>query len=387
MRNSRKESRQHIVDSRKGKAKHDSFLSTFYLLPSTCKNGFSLVELLVALSIFSIIIAVVVESYITQLKHTSREYRIAETEIETGIAKGIIERDLYLAGYGIADDYGATGFTPKAAAATNGVGAEDTLTLMGTALGLKSRASQGWTYMTAANAAASPATASFQTWIDAREDVQTNDVVILINPSTKTLLTQGAEWQFVYPANAATANVTVNTTGGVSYSTPSIGTLAYGLYISGATAATQPYYAVWYGLGGTPPSNCASGTQSLLRNEDRTSVPTSGGDPILDCVLDFEVAFGLNTDEDESGRINLWDAGGTTAASYSQKDLSKRLKQIRLYILVQSGNYDLKYTSPFTSIRVGDSVIGTGRDVTLTTAQKNYRWKLISISVTPRNIK
>ncbi|MBI3756124.1 MAG: prepilin-type N-terminal cleavage/methylation domain-containing protein [Deltaproteobacteria bacterium] len=362
------------------------------------EQGFSLVELLIVMFIFSIIIAVVFESYIVQLKHTTREYKVAETEIETGIAKGIIERDLYMAGYGIADDYAGIIFvpTPKAVAATNDN--PDTLTLMGTALGLKSRAAQGWSYMTAANAAAAPATASFQTWSDAREDVKANDVVILINPSTKKLLDDGlGGWQFYY--NGTGGNVTIGSVaGGIAYSTPSIGTLAYGLYTSGDTpAANVPYYAVRYYLGGTPPSNCAAGTQSLLRAESRnTTSPVCGtwpcgGDPILDCVLDFEVAFGLDTlTAKGDGPINIWDPGGATiAAGYSQKDLLTRLKQIRLYILVQSGNYDPNYTSPFTSIWVGDSTLGTGRDVTLDTTnrQRNYRWKLISISITPRNIK
>ena len=49
-------------------------------------SGFSLVELLVVLAIFSAILAVVVSSYITQVKHTGREYRVVEAEIEIGRA-------------------------------------------------------------------------------------------------------------------------------------------------------------------------------------------------------------------------------------------------------------------------------------------------------------
>lgn len=353
-------------------------------------SGFSLVELLVALAIFSVIFAVVFSSYITQVKHTGREYRVAEAEIEIGIAKGIIERDIAMAGYGIAEDYGTTGFNPSVASATNDN--PDTLTLTGTAIGMKSRQAQAWTYINGVNPTFGPASVSDTnaTWSDSRENLETDDRVILMEPGTKKLLLQGTEWLFNYdPSNGTFANRLKTLSGGTTYATPSVGTLIYGLCGSSnancdVAGILQPYYAVRYGLGGTPPSNCAAGTQSLLRNESRTSVPTSGGDPILDCVLDVEVAFGLDTNED--GTIDTWDNGGAAAAGYAASDLRKRLKQIRMYILVQSGNYDSGYTAS-SPIWVGDSILSTGRSVTLTTAQLNYRWRALAISMMSRNIR
>lgn len=391
----KKESRKQTAYGIKGKNK--PFLSA--------GKGFSLVELLVVLAIFSVIIAVVVQSYISQLQQTTKEYRKAEAQIEVSIAKNIIGRDLSMAGYGLADDYSAvSGFTlPVSARATDGAGAPDTLTLMGTALGFNSRAAQGWTYIATENVAIPVTPASFQQWLsspwnDAREDVKTGDRVIIMEPASRKLLAEGAAWLFNYdPANLTPAN-RIMTTGGVSFNSTStyqhiVSYLLYGLYTPGAgiADATQPYYAVWYGLGGTPPSTCASGTQSLIRNESRAGIPTSGaggGEPILDCVFDFEVAFGLDTSTiDGSGPINAWDNGGQTwAAGYDAATLRKRLKQIRAYILVQSGNYDPSYTYPATSVWVGDTVLGVGRNVAFTPAQLNYRWKVISIAVTPRNI-
>lgn len=351
-------------------------------------GGFSLVELLVVLAIFSVILAVVFSSYITQVKHTGREYRVAEAEMEVGIARGIIERDMAMAGYGIAEDYSAAtlpAFTaPRVASATNG--GPDTLTLTGTALGMDSKQAQAWTYIDAA------APTFKLDWGDSRENLEANDRIVLMEPGSKKLLAEGGKWLFNYDgSNGTPGNRLTTLDGGTSYSTPTVGTLVYGLCGSSNTSCNaagiaQPYYAVRYYLGGAAPSNCASGTQSLLRAESRTSASPVGGDSIMDCVLDMEIAFGLDTNED--GTIDTWDEGGVTAGSYDVDSLRKRLKQIRMYILMQSGNLDPDYTSP-SSIRVGDSLLGTGRDVDMTTVaqRQNYRWRVLSITATPRNIR
>lgn len=356
-------------------------------------RGFSLVELLIVLAIFSVILAVVFSSYITQVKHTGREYRVAEAEMEVGIARGIIERDIAMVGYGIAEDYSSTTFDPRVASATNAAVASgwDELFLRGTAIGTGSRVAQGWSYISAT-------TPTFATWADARENLVANaggianadDVVIIMEPGTKKLLIEDVTgvkmWLFRY--NGPSTNITT-LTGDQPLTNPTVGTLLYGLHrADDATPATFPYFTVRYykGSGGSP-SNCATGTESLLRAESNTTETPSGAgvaNPLLACVRDVEVAFGLDTNED--GTIDTWDNGGVTATGYDAGSLRKRLKQIRMYILIQSGNYDSGYTSP-SPIWVGDPILSTGRDVTLTTAQLNYRWKMLAISVTPRNIR
>jgi type IV pilus assembly protein PilW len=321
------------------------------------RKGVTLTELLVVLAIFSFIIAGVYGVYISQVKHTTREHRIAESEMELEIFKNFIERDIAMAGYGIADDYdfnsdGDQDFTPISISATND---PDTLTLMGTALGRLSRSSQGWSYIMTS-------TPTFQTWGDVREDVQTNDRVIYMEPNTKTLLASGESWLFTYPESPTTE----------------IGTLVYGLNESNIN---QPFYTVQYTLGGITPAFCSPGTQNLIRTET-----PGGANPVLDCVLDFQVAFGLDTNED--GTIDLWDNGGVQSSSYDNKGLRDRLKQVRVYMLVQLGMRDPDYTySNPDPILVGDAVLGVGRKITLTPEQRRYRWKVISLSITPKNIR
>ena len=331
----------------------------------------TLTEVLVVLAIFSIVIAVVYGVYVKGIKHTTREHRVAESEMELEILKNFLERDIALAGYGLADDYdfdsnGTQNFTPRAIGSANTD--PDTLTLMGTALGRLSRGSQGWSYIMTA-------TPTFKMWNDARENVQVNDRVIYVEPHTKTLLASGGNWRFIYPNSPTTER----------------GSIVYGLTTepqAGDPEITQPYHIVQYTLGGTTPATCAPGTQSLLRAE--TSAPAN---PVLDCISDFQVALGLDINED--GTIDCWDNGGVLAATYDNRVLKKRLKQMKVYMLAQIGMRDpetVVYPAG-QSFRVGDNTLiacagGTvGRDVPLTDVQRWYRWRVISLGITPRNLR
>ena len=253
-------------------------------------------------------------------------------------------------------------------------GNPDTLTLMGTALGTLSRASQGWSYVRTS-------TPSFKSWGDAREDIKNGDRVVYFEPNTKSLITTGSQWRFDYPNSP----------------TPEKGTLVYGLHTGDII---RPYYTVQYRLGGDPsdiPSICSppktgdNAVRSLLRAE------TSNGEfarPILDCVRDLQVAFGLDNLADD-GAIDCWDNGGALLATYDDATLKRRLKQVKVFMLVQLGQRDPdKYIyEKDTKILVGDQSLtscsggAVGRSVTLTDAQRRYRWRVLSLSVTPRNLR
>src|SRR3990172_185123 len=109
------------------------------------QSGFTIIELLIVLAIFGVAMAGLYVAYSALLRQGVKEYRFAESEVELQIAKTVIERDIVMAGFGIADDYAGL-FTPKSVAATEGT--HDTLTLTGTALGRETRVSQAWSYVT-----------------------------------------------------------------------------------------------------------------------------------------------------------------------------------------------------------------------------------------------
>ena len=350
-------------------------------------RGLTLIEIMVVLAIFSIVMAALYSGYSVQTKMGIREYRLARSEMEYQIAKTLMERDLTMAGYGIADDYSAItpSFNPSVVAATDGN--PDTLTLVGTALGRESRASQAWSYVLPGSAVTT--TAGYHQWNDARENLKTSDLIVYMDPNTKKLLAlsattngmTGKSWLFPYPAGTGSNPVPDAITDG---------DIVMGL-LGGGLDADFPYYVVSYSLGGTPPPTCAPGALNLMRLENRRNPPNDASpQPLLNCVLDFQVALGLDTNED--GLIDCWDNGGVTAAGYTNDVLRTRLKEIKAYVLIQQGNQDVNNIGPPT-IRVGDSSLtscagtGVGRAVTLTAQQKQYPWTVISLSVTPRNIR
>ncbi|PLX85714.1 MAG: hypothetical protein C0617_03265 [Desulfuromonas sp.] len=375
----------------------------------TCRNdqrGFSLTEMLITVGIFSVIMGGAYGAFITQMKHSTREYNVAGADIELGIVKTLLERDISSTGYGLANDYGGATdgdgdvLNPRAVKGSEGdrFGGSDSLTLMGTALGVNSRQSMGWTYMDAVDP-------TFAQWSDSRENIEAGDRVIMMQPDTKALLTEGGKWLFKFnynyadPAAVAVDERITTVDGGTTFSGAEIGTLVYGLYGQGSSddddhADLKPYYVVKYYLpddaGSNDPGVCAPGTRSLLRAESRKADdnddPLSTPSPLLACVRDFQVTFGL--DKDEDGTIDDWDDGGADHANgYSADNLRKRLKQVRVYILVQSGSPDPDYTYPLASVRVGEATIDSGRDVALTAEQRRYRWKLLTLNIAPRNLK
>jgi hypothetical protein len=206
-----------------------------------------------------------------------------------------------------------------------------------------------------------------------------------MEPSTKTLLTEGGKWLFRYNGSGA-APTTVPA--GVAFANPAAGTLVYALYgapSGGAAEAAAPYWTVRYYLGGARPDSCAAGTSNLERNEsDDPNDAAMNPNPLLTCVLDMEVAFGLDTNED--GNIDTWDDGGKTAAGYTEAMLRKQLKTVKVYLLVQSGSRDRDYTFPAASLRVGEGTT-IGRTVPLSAEQRHFRWRMVTITKTLRNLR
>jgi prepilin-type N-terminal cleavage/methylation domain-containing protein len=359
------------------------------------QEGFSLMELLVTTAIFSILLAGVFGAYFSQLDHSTREYKVAESEIELGIAKRIIEQDLEMAGYGLADDYngaldsGGAAIDPRPLTLVNGTGTNlvdgrDQLYLRGTALGQFNRASQGWSYV-----ATDPPNPTLKNWGDPREKVSNDDRIVLIDPSSKSLqVDTGGGWLFKYTDNGTSTDI-VHADGSAVADGVEKNTLVYGLYNSNTHDITaRPYYTVRYYLGGSSPSICAPGTLSLERMESvNRELPTSPQDqatPLLACVLDFQMAVGLDTDG--NGMVDNWDDDNSIVSGLTRENMNDQLKRIKVFLLIQSGNRDSDYTYPLSTIRVGEGTT-IGRDITLTAEQRKYRWRLVSLSVQPRNVR
>ncbi len=352
------------------------------------QKGFSLLETLVSIAIFSLMTAAVYSTYMAQVKHTAREYQMARSDMDIQVAKTLMDRDIMTAGFGLASDFGAM---PDAEAVTlaaetrairviKGAAATDpdAIILMGTALGIESRIPQGWTV---SDGIAAP----YRVWDDEpRDNLVTGDLAVAINPDTRKIASPASPWLETY-----------NT--GVNAALPA-GTSLYGLRGVSSDPLpfgefAMPHYWVMYSLytPGEPDTYCAPGTLRLGRKEtwQRTAAPNGAwgrNDPFIPCVLNMQVALGLDTNEDQV--VDIWDDGGGSAAGLSASILNEQVKQIRVYILVQASDRDANYSHP-SPVLVGDNDLGVGTTITLKAnlEQEKYRWELLTSVVTPRNIR
>jgi len=138
------------------------------------------------------------------------------------------------------------------------------------------------------------------------------------------------------------------------------------------------------------PTSCAGNTGILYKSTVSHSDgnPTMGM-PLLDCVADMQVVYGLDTSG--AGFVN----SHTTVPLTTAEDIRNQLKEIRVYILAQEGKKDLSYNYPSTTVDVGESFDGDpahimGRNFDLSVRigpdYKYYRWKVYTIVVRPKNL-
>jgi len=115
-----------------------------------------------------------------------------------------------------------------------------------------------------------------------------------------------------------------------------------------------------------------------------------GGMPLLDCVADMQVVYGL--DNDGAGRVNQYLGAPATTVSPTAADIRNQLREIRVYILAQEGLKDVLFTYPSETVTVGEVLNGIlrGRVFNLKDRlgpdYKYYRWKVYTIVVRPKNL-
>ena len=371
------------------------------------REGFTLIELLVAVAIFVIVIGIPYKMFISELKVTLQENSKARTEMESVPSVEVLRKDIEMAGYGLPWDLGGLTYSetmtgnfplysenlkaslfndapnnpPRAIVGKkdNGENGFSYLVLKGTIFGLN-KASVHWTYIDKNN--------NLNIWpvndISNYNNIQSGDRVVILSADGRRKLT--ANGSNVYFQVAKNADPSDNNP--LSYGLPYLKQSVYLIYGVDTDNIRAPFNRIDYFLydSSQMPIDCAEGTHIL----ERVIMNQSNGDvearyPLLHCVADFQVGFGLDTNED--GVIDKWIQDLTSKTS---EDIRKQLKQVRVYILLQSGKKDNSYKYPNNTIYVGDLALGIGRSFDLFSNIKDYqhyRWKLIKLVVIPRNLE
>ncbi len=386
------------------------------------EQGFTLTELIVVMAIFLTIMLITANSFKTIVNQSSQQSKSAETQIQGIVGLEVLRADLEQAGFGLPWSFQntpnyqettlgssmpvstipATGYwsgqspssfndappaAPRAVQSANtnfnssgGVGAQY-LVIKSTVAGSNAVAKR-WTNVSFANGTKTPPTV----WGDPVRDFAASDRVVVIK---NNLVTTPPTRQLM--VNASTGNFSATFDHYSTLTLPHLDGDTFQVYGIGTTTVGIPFNRADYYVARPPniSASCASGTGVLYKSNispaDGSYNPVI---PLLDCVADMQVVYGLDTNN--LGLVNYH----TTTAPATADAQRAQIREIRVYILAQDGKKDINYTYPSSTIDVGEyfggvlagrtfnfsNVMGTG------SGWENYRWKVYTIVARPKNL-
>jgi hypothetical protein len=380
--------------------------------------------------VFITVLMITADSFNTILSQASKLFRSEESNIEGMVGLEMLRHDLQQAGYGLftetttyADEAAAAPAStyndapnnvPRPIVAGNNVAATtvdantiasgtDYLAIKGTTVG-RTNAAQKWTFLRI-----SSGVVSVQKWQSGAENFVSGDRVVLIRkqfetPLRSSLVRDPLGDHFYAYSDAAFEHL--------SSTAQSI----YTVYGADTNDLRFPFNRSDYFVGIPTASNsiqlpgyCAPGTGILYK----TTVRHQNGKllymPLLDCVLDMQVVLGWDMNSDgmidtysnaDGSQVSSGIAEGTASNvqaalgtpnnnSLTQlPNIRNNLKMVKVYLTVQNGRRDTKYTSPSPLIvgDAGEASLTRVGGLSLRANQLNYRWKQYRLVVRPKNL-
>lgn len=340
------------------------------------KKGVTLIELLVVIVILAIVLAVIFKSYMMILKPQVQQQGIAETNVSNLIGIEILRKDIEMAGVGLPKTATTTGSCNEAVSDSTYNPDPETL-----------------------NNCAPPLPFSFA------DNLGLNQSDVLVIRSSMVALSDASmNWGYIYD-NGTSGVGTYYPLGGSSSvdnvhfsildptnklnlvkedckgdSFPNPHDKIYMAFGIDDSSLRMPYNRVDYYLyrpTSGMPKRCSNGTYELYRAVIKQSDGKRNYQPLLDCVRNFQVRFGFDTND--NGSVDKWAPSDISLPS-DLDDMDKELKQVRVYILYQEGSKDDSYTSPSNIMNDNVSFNISGSDL-------HYRWRVLRLVVNPLNIK
>ncbi|MDW8002213.1 MAG: PilW family protein [Deltaproteobacteria bacterium] len=357
-------------------------------------RGFSLIEILVVMAILCIVIMMGSETFMATIKGARRETGSSMTQIELTVALNYIRYDVEHAGYGLCRKFmgniryeeardleishlnDAPSGIPRPIISDNnkGMNGSDRLVIKSVLAGTNETCTK-WTYVKFGEPP--------KMWDDAKLRLKNNERVIVIKPG------RGKERidELVMDPNGSFFTLFKVEGLGPNFS-PKTENERYIIYgVDPDTNLRMPFNRTDYFIrvpSSGMPSRCAPNTGILYKATLNHSDGRFTYLPIMDCVADFQVIFGVDLNGD-----GLLDSYIDDVSTYDAETLRKRIKEVRLYILTHIGKKDADYSFNQDRIYVGE--FGKGRELNLPQVlgqtYRNYRWKIYSVAVQPKNLQ
>ncbi len=396
------------------------------------QEGMTLVELMVSLSIILVVMAVATAAYLKMLRSYKTQSKISQSYISDLTGLELLRYDVQMAGYGIPSDINGYTYNEAVAGGTlptaynpenlndspgnapkpfailpnGGSNGSDVLSIKSLVANINSTTKK-WNMVL-------PGTTTVTAWGDSTIDFAVNtDIVIMMDDKGKLLPAGGG-------GGAAFNSYTFN---GASPLSPTAApdTSMWLIYGLSTAVPRMPFNRVDYYLDTVVnPKACAPNTFTLYRSVVSNAAGIAGGrqpnaTPLIDCVYDFQVAFGLDNDSDQAVDTRGWaqDLAGMDATA-----VREHVREVRIFILYHEGVRDSGRSPDFRFsglLNLGDQEIAASLDNTydwptndfrtLTTSAltgnpqlstfdhtvnsdySRYRWKVLQLSIKPMNLK
>ena len=390
--------------------------------------GFTMVELLITMVIFVFVMAAGSQIFSGLLTQFKQQSKISEANVEGIVGLEILRRDLEHMGHGLPWIIPATVGYQEATGATaanyNDCDGSLPCNAPRAVLGGNNISFSGFTgidyfVVKASNIALSDASQRWTTlrmapfsvpdnprqWIPANENLTASDRVIVLSPgSTDTnarrLVANGAVFYTTF------GNVTSNPWP----PTDNLETrLVYGISGAGEPSPQRPFNRADYFITTTDrdgnnitPQRCAPNTGVLVKAPVRHATESNNYDtymPLLDCVADMQMVYALDNDENGSFEDGVGgDAYSDDISALTAEQVRNRVKEVRLYILIQEGQRDQTYVYPSENVAIpplSDPAAGLGRPAPGFNLKSSigdpdyqfYRWKLYTLVVKPIDLR
>ncbi|HYA41143.1 MAG TPA: prepilin-type N-terminal cleavage/methylation domain-containing protein [Syntrophobacteraceae bacterium] len=419
------------------------------------QRGMTMVELLVGLAIVMLIVGAAGTAYLKLLRTYRTQGRLAQSYMANLTGLEILRYDIETAGFGLPANLGtgatyseasdgtvpsynpsalndAPGNPPRAFAHLNNGGANgsDALAIKSSAANVfNNPTGRKWSMITNAPNIQAPANtnAKVKLWgvtgLDPVMDFTTNEYFIILDNNGVLQPHSGAWGCYTFNSSAWNAGYYYNTTSPPN-NIPSPTSSQQVFYIYGLDNTSNnstgvhrmPFNRVDYYLDNSIaadiPSSCASDTYILYRSTIDQQTGQFDKTPLVDCVKDFQVAFGL----DPSGGTNpaqtiVWQ---DNLAGMNALQIQQKLREVRVFVLFQEGLGDTGATPDFRFsgyLNLGDQDIANSLDsgnYPTNTFQQwsspaltghpqlssfnpsgqdlQYRWKIVEMAVKPMNL-